>query len=1089
MRGIFVLFAGIIAAAQTPAQNNRGYFRFPAIHGDTIVFTAEGDLWSVGVNGGPARRLTSHPAEESHAAISPDGKTVAFSASYEGPTDVYTMPASGGLPQRRTFDGGATVAGWTPDGKILYSTGRYSTLPNEQLATIDSENRVTVVPLSQAAQGSFDPKTGTLFFTRLPFQGSHAKRYQGGTAQHLWKYASGEEAAPLTADYAGTSKDAMWWNGRVYFLTDRDGTMNLWSMDLSGHGLKQHTTHQGWDMKSPSLSNGRIAYQMGADIRVYDIASNNDKPVPIELTSDFDNLRERWIKSPLDYASAAHLSPDGAHVALISRGRAFIAPVKQGRLVEIPGVRPGRYRDARFSGDGKWVALLSTESGEVEVWKAPINGVGPAQQLTKNGTVLRWEALPSPDGKWVAHQDKDNRLWLLDPVSGADKVVATANPHGNSSPSFEDLSWSPDSRWLVFAWEGASELSQIMIYDTQAASLTPVTTDRYDNGSPSWSPDGKWLYFLSDRALKSVVNSPWGNRQPEPFFDRSLKIYALALTKGLRSPFEPADELHPDTKPPEEPAKKDEKPAENKLKVEIDFDGIRGRIQEVPVPPGNYSNLVVAGKRLCWLDRNSSDPPKQSLECVDISNKPDKPEAVLDDVRGFELSQDGKKFLVRKEKELLVIDAGAKAAGLKDPKTLAEAQVDLKSWTFSVIPTNEFREAFADVWRLHRDYFYDRNMHGVDWPAMRKKYGELLDRVRDRDELNDLIAYMVSELGALHTFVVGGDVRRGSDQVQLATLGARLERDSGGYRVEHIYRSDPDRPDRSSPLVRPGVDLHEDDVIQSVNGREVLSVGDISELLRNQADKQVLLRVRAKGAQEPRDVVVRPINLGQDRDLRYYEWEYTRRLKVEEASGGQIGYVHLRAMGSGDISQWIEEYTPVFNRQGLIVDVRHNGGGNIDSWVLSRLMRKAWMYWQPRVGKPNWNMQQSFRGHLVVLCDERTGSDGEAFAEGFRRLGLGKVIGTRTWGGEIWLSGSNVLADRGIATAAEYGVYGPERKWLIEGHGVDPDIVVDDLPHATYEGKDAQLEAAIEHLRALIKSKPVDLPPAPAYPNKSPATR
>jgi len=393
---------------------------------------------------------------------------------------------------------------------------------------------------------------------------------------------------------------------------------------------------------------------------------------------------------------------------------------------------------------------------------------------------------------------------------------------------------------------------------------------------------------------------------------------------------------------------------------------------------------------------------------------------------------------------------------------------------------------FTEAWRLERDYFYDRGMHGLDWPAIRTKYLPLVDRVTDRAELSDILAQMVSELSALHIFVRGGDVRPGTDNVWPASLGATLSRDdkAGGYRVDHIIRTDPDRPERRPPLARPGVDVAEGDVIEMVNGTAALSAPDMASLLRGQADRQVLLRVKPKAGGASRDVIVVPISTPLEDDLRYDEWEYTRRLAVEQASGKTIGYVHLRAMGGGNMAEWTREFYPVFNRDGLIVDVRHNSGGNIDSWVLEKLLRKAWFYWQDRVGSPTWNMQFAFRGHMVVLVDERTASDGEAFAEGFRRLGLGKVIGTRTWGGEIWLSSSNVLVDRGIATAAETGVYGPEGQWLIEGHGVDPDIVVDNLPKAAFEGKDAQLEAAIKHLQELIKAKPVPVPKTPPNPIK-----
>jgi tricorn protease len=1096
----FGLMVGL--ATLCSAQQNRGYYRFPALHGDTVVFTSEGDLWETTTQGGIARRLTTHLSEETRPAFSPDGTTIAFSASYEGPTEVYTIPAAGGLPVRRTFEGGgASVVGWTPDGKILYTTRRYSTLPDAQLATIDRDNRITVIPLSQAAQGCYDRAGRTLFFTRLPAQGSSTKRYQGGTAQNIWRFSGASEAVPLTPDYAGSSKDAMWWNDRIYFLTDRDGTMNLWSMDENGKNLRQHTHHQGWDIQSPSLSDGRIVYQLGADIHLYDTSSGSDRTLPIELASDFDHLRERWVRNPMDYVTSVHLSPNGDRVVLTSRGRVFVAPVKQGRFVDVVAHKPGRYRDARMMPDGKSLLALSTESGEAEFWKVPANGSGTAEQLTKDASVLRWQGIPSPDGKWLAHQDKNSQLWLLDTSTKTQKRIALSDFSG-SGPQFGDVRWSPDSRWFTFSQNSPNQLARIMLYSIDTGVTTALTTDRYDNDGASWSPDGKWIYFVSDRSLRTVIPSPWGSRQPDPYFNRANKIYQLALQKGLVSPFNPPDELHPDkpeppkpadTPKPDDPAKPAEaqKPIENASaaepkKIDIDLDGITSRIQEVPVPPANYGHLGLAAKRLFWINYDVENREKTSLQCLDISNKPDnKPETLLEGVSDFELSADGKKILIRKQNELYVLDSSVREAALKDPKTLAEARVELKDWTFSVIPGDEFREAFLDAWRLHRDYFYDPHMHGVDWPAMRDKYSSLIGRVRDRSELSDLIAQMVSELSMLHTFVGGGDLRRGADQIQLASLGARLSPDaSGGYVVEHVYQSDPDRPDKLAPLARAGVDVGEGDLILAINGRDLSGV-DPGDLLRNQAGKQVLLRVRPKGKTETRELVVKPISMQDDVDLRYREWEYTRRQMVERASGGKIGYVHLRAMGPNDINQWVEEYTPIYNRDGLIIDVRHNNGGNIDSWILGKLLRKAWMYWQGRSGLPYWNMQQAFRGHLVVICDEWTASDGEAFSEGFRRLGLGKVIGTRTWGGEVWLSASNALADRGIATTGEIGVYGPERVWLIEGHGVDPDIVVDNPPHATFLGKDAQLESAIQHLERLIREKPTAVPSAPAYPDKS----
>jgi tricorn protease len=1065
------------------AQQNRGYYRFPAIHGNTVVFTAEGDLWQVPVEGGLARRLTSHQASEAMPRFSPDGKTLAFTANYEGVSEVYTMPAEGGLPQRRTF-GGASAIGWSPDNRVLFATVIYSTIPNQQLSLVDASNKIERIPLHQAAQGVYDTAGKTVYFTRLPFQGSHAKRYKGGTAQKIWKFAPGGEAIPLTADYAGTSKDAMYWKGRVYFASDRDGTMNLWSMDESGRNLKQHTKHEGWDIASPSLHDGRIVYQLGADLHLFDVGTARDRKLDIFLPSDFDQLRERWVKNPLDYLTSVSLSPDGSSIAMTSRGRAFLIPAKQGRLVDSTGPKPARIRSADLLPDKKSVLALSTESGEVELWKLPANGVGAGERLTTDGHVLRWGVTLSPDGKLAAHTDKDNQLWLLDVNAKTQKKLAFSDYGGNSGPAFGDLTWSPDSKWLAFVTTASNAFDQISLYSVDSGQTTVLTSNRYNSGSPAWSSDGKFIYFLSDRALRSLVNSPWGTRAPDPYFDRSMKLYEVALTKDARSPFEPEDELNPEKKDEKKP---EEKKAESAIKVTIDLDGIGERLVELPVQPGNYTDLAAPAKRLCWRSLDSAEPAKNSLQCIDVNNKGEKPETLMEGVRSWQLSADGKKMLVRKENDFYVFDAGIKEGAAKTPKTLTDSKVNLKDWNFAVIPSEEHREALIDAWRLHRDYFYDKNMHGVQWALMRDKYAELSNRVRDRAELSDLIAKMVSELSVLHTGVGGGDIRQAPDQVQIAMLGAYLDRDesAGGWTIKHIYRNDPDRPDKRSPLAQPTVKLSEGDVIVSINGRPTLAAAHPLELLRNQAGKQVLLRVKPAGKSETRDVIVKPMTSQQEFDLRYGEWEYTRRLEVEKASNGRIGYVHLRAMGSNDIAQWAEQYYPVFDREGLIIDVRRNGGGNIDSWILGKLLRQAWMYWKPRVGQPTWNMQYAFRGHMVVLCDEWTGSDGEAFAEGFRRLKLGQVIGTRTWGGEIWLTGSNVLADRGVATAAEIGVYGPEGKWLVEGHGVDPDIVIDNLPHATFNGKDAQLEAAIKHLEGLRQKRPVAVPAVPAHPDKS----
>ena len=1104
--------SALLAVATTSAlsaQGVTGYYRYPTIGGGVIVFQAEGDLWKVPQNGGVATRLTTHRSDELRPVISPDGKSVAFSAAYEGPTEVYMMPLEGGLPKRLTFDGAsARVISWTPRNTILYATSRFAGLPAVQLAEVDPGNaKRQLLPLAQASDGMMS-EDGTLYFTRFDWQGSHTRRYRGGTAQQLWKWSGSPsaEAQPLTAGYTGTSKAPMVFRNRLYFASDRangterdpkPGVMNIWSSDVNGGDLRQITHHADYDVQSPSISpDGKIVYQQGADIWFTDVgasipgASYVPRKVNIQLASDLDQMREQWVTNPMQYFSAAHLSPNGDRVLINTLGHVFVAPVGQGRLTlatPMPKDKFIRFRGARFASDGKSLIALSDESGEVEMWSTPTNGIGARTRLTDDGDVLRWDAVPSPDGKRIAHHDKNNRLFIYDIESRSNRKIASSMTQSNwisSGSGFFDLSWSPDGRYLAFGDVAPNMIGRIAIYDTDSGKTFFATSDRFDSYSPAWSPDGKWLFFLSDRNFVSSVGSPWGMRAPDPYFDNQTRIYAVALQKsGSKWPFVQKTELDgraagSDSVKSKAPAAasataptaaaKDSaaRNARAAKAVVIDADGLAARLYELPVAPGNYGSLSMDGTRLYYSASIAGTPRRSPLMQVEFKNEA-KAEVYLEDVAGYELSQDNKKILIQRGLNLYVTDAGAKG-----PSAIADKQIDLAGWTFPVNPVAQRHQMFEDAWRLERDYFYDVNMNGVDWKSMREKYRPLAARVTTRAELSDVLAQMVAELSTLHIFVNGGDLRRGDENVAPAALGAVLDRDEAarGYRVMHIYANDPDMPNDRSPLASPDVNVRVGDVITAINGIPTLTA-DPSELLRNQAGKQVLLSV-VSGNAAPREAVVVPWTLGRENSARYSEWEYSRRLMTDSLSGGKVGYLHLRAMGSGDVATFIRDYYPVFNRGGLILDVRNNNGGNIDSWLLTKLMRKAWSTWTPRVGQPYANMPYAFQGPMVVLVNERTASDGEAFAEGFRRLGLGKVIGTRTWGGEVWLSSSNNLVDRGIATAAEQALRDLKGTMLIEGWGVDPDIVVDNLPVATFKGRDSQLEAAVRELMSRMGNTP-----------------
>jgi tricorn protease len=1060
--------------AQSANPGNLGFYRFPALHGETLVFAAEGDLWMVPAEGGQARRITTHLGEETHPRISPDGLTLAFTARYEGPAELYTIPMDGGVPVRRTYESDPSLATtWTPDGQLVYATAAYSTYPSYQLVAMDLDgNDLTRVPLEQATEGAFTPDGQTLFFVRPAFHNNVTKRYTGGTARDVWKFEQGaDEAVELTGDYDGESHSPMVWRDRVYFVSDRDGTMNVWSMDMSGGGVRQHTGHSGWDVKNPSMQGGRIAYQLGADIWIYDIAADQAAMVPISLVSDFDQLREKWVDDPMDYLTSSHLSPDGDRVVLTARGRVFVAPVDGGRIARASTSEGVRYRDVMFMPDGERLVGLSDASGEFDWVTLPATGVGEETVLTTDGSVLRFARLHSPDGRWLVYSDMDRDLWVVN-VDTGERTLVSQDRQGTGA-----VAWSPDSQWMAYEKSAPNTFSQIKLFRPSDGARVTVTSDRVNSFAPAFHPDGEFLYFLSDRNLRSLVGSPWGPRAPEPFFDRTNEVFVIALREGARFPFSPDTELTADEDQGADGAGGNSAEG-GPAATTIDLDGLMSRVKQVPIPAGNYGGLEVTDDALFFHDRQAGQFGGVELKAVAITRNDPEVVSVADRVGYWELSRDGSKVLIRQGDNLHV--AAARPARIND---LSDARVDLSGWAFPMDVREDWRQIFVDAWRMERDYFYDPDMHGVDWDGVRDKYLALVDRVTTRDELSDLIGRAVGELSALHTSVRGGDLRTGDENVRVASLGARLERDeaAGGYRVAYVYRSDPDYPDEMSPLADPEVRVGEGDVITAVNGTTALSEWAFGAHLRNH-DRPVRLTVRAGDGGQSRDVMVTPVM--NESNLRYNDWEYTRRLAVEEAGEGDIGYLHMRAMGGGNLTEFYRSFYPVFNRQGLIIDMRRNRGGNIDSIILEKLMRQAWMYWQTRAGEPSWNMQYAFRGHMVVLVDQMTASDGEAFADGFRRLGLGETIGMRTWGGEIWLGSSNRLTDDGLARAPSMGVYGPEGEWLIEQIGFVPDIIVDNLPHETFNGRDAQLEAAIEYLRRKIAEDPRPVPPPPPYPNR-----
>jgi tricorn protease len=1102
-RTILALSLALIGAQAAAADP---YFRFPAIRGEHIVFTAEGDLWRTTLAGGKATRLTTHPSSETQAAISHDGKYVAFAASYEGAQEAYVMPIEGGLPKRITFEsGGVTVLGWTAQGEVLVST-QNSVGPSQHriVAALDPVKMTRrVLPLADANDAVLSDDGRFVFFTRmgLSMTNDNVKAYRGGAHAQLWRYQLGQkgEAVRLFADDGSNNRRAMWWQGRIYFISDAGGADNLWSSLPDGSDRKVHTSHREWDVRTASLGDGRIAYQLGADLRVFDIASGNDTLVKASLVSDFDQQRTRRVRSPLDALTNIELASKAERIVLTARGKVTVAGTGSYRRVEIAVPEGARARSAVFSHDDKWVYAFVDTTGENEIWRYAADGSGKGERLTIDGASHRSGIYPSPDGRWLAHTDKKGRTWLLDLQARTNVIIDDAKQVGAERP--DQVVWSPDSRNLAFVRVGSSEQrNQIGMYHLPSKTMAFVTTDRYTADSPVFSPDGKWLYFLSSRHFNVGNGGPWGDRNMGPVFDRRVGIYALALQPGVRFPFKPEDELtKPEVATPEAaaraavqtPGKEDAEKtaaiaaaaaataaaaaADPKAKAvptpAIDYAGLRERLFEVPIAPGNYRSLAVDEKRLYILE--SDNGRSGALKTLEISRSSPQPETFAANVREFGLSLDRKHifyrtFVATGPGEMLIVAAGAKA-----PADVTKARVKIDDWAVSTNPRLEWKQMFNDAWRMHRDFLYDANMRGVDWVAVRNRYAPLVERVTDRAELDDVLGMMVGEVGALHSQIRPGDVRRAAGEGVPSSLGAVLSRVADGFRVERVYRSEPELPSERGPLSAPDVNVREGDVITAVNGKSLVEARDIADLLLDQADKQVLLHVKSPGAKAVRPVIVTPVNMARHASLRYSDWEQSRAQQADQASKGRIGYLHLRAMTARDINAFARDFYANINKEGLIIDVRRNNGGNIDSWIIEKLLRRSWAFWSSNGNMPQSNMQNTFRGHLVVLMDELTYSDGETFAAGVKALKLGPLVGKRTAGAGVWLTDANSLADNGMARVAEWGQFAADGDWLIEGVGVTPDIEVDNLPHETFEGRDRQLEVAIEVLQKKMEEQPV----------------
>jgi tricorn protease len=1083
------------------ASAREGYYRWPALHGENLVFASEGDLWRVARSGGAAMRLTTHPAEESQPVISPDGKTLAFIASYDSAPEVYLMPLAGGLPERVSFDASrVAIQGFSPQGDLLYTSdatvgpGWTRELRRYSVGKRSTES-IALTHVSDAALAS----DNTLWFTRFGLQltGDNAQAYRGGAMAQLWRMdlASSAEATRLLPKFQGNMRELMLSERAVFMISDADGMDNLWQLAPGADVPQPLTKHRDFGVRAASLSGEYIAYQLGADLHLLHWPSGQDTRLSITLSGDQDAQRKRLHSKSLSFLTSSAIAPDGKYALLNIRGELLRVAAGQTRLAQLPRAADSRYRSAVFSKDGRRIFAISDRAKGSAIVSLAADGSGDETLLLATERYV-WQLQLSPDGRSLAFDDKRAQLSILDIANRSERVIDSST-FGADQP-YESFRFSPDGRFLLAVRpNSALGREQLMLIDLSAnakAAPLALSSDRYVSYSADFSPDGRWLYFLSDRSWQGFPGSPWGDRNTGVLFDRRGKIYALALQDDAKPfAFTAPDELSAQQPNAQEPnaqenssdsAARNESGANRKPTLPaIDTEGLAQRLYELPIGANNFLRLSVSDKHLFVLTYPAQLDGAQQLHSIAIDHRNPSLKSLADNVADYQLSSDRKRLLIQKSGrpdapgDVLLVDAKDSLPEPLEPHTVAIA-----AWRLAIDPAREWQQMFDDAWRMQKQFLFDANMRGVDWDAVRKRVQPLLVRVGDRTELDDLFAQMIAPLGMLHSQVRFGDLRLDSENSVDSFLGAQFVQDDAepGLGIATIWQGDSEQPSERGPLLAPNVRVRAGDRLLAVNGRSTNTLAELSAALQNQVRQQTLLTL--KRAERTQRVMVMPVDAEREATLRYTHWVSQQRRAVEQASKGKIAYLHLRAMGPGDLAQFVRDFYAAIDRNALIIDVRSNRGGNIDSFIVEKLLRRSWAFWQPVNRQPYWNMQQSFRGHLVLLADQFTYSDGETLTAAVKALKLGTVIGRRTAGAGVWLSGRNALVDGGTVRAAEFGAFTPAGQLMIEGQGVEPDIVVENPPHASATGADAQRERAVQFLLDKLQREPIAPAQAQAIP-------
>lgn len=1033
-----VFSTGLVANAADEAR----LLRFPATNGVEIVFSYGGDLYRVSYTGGEAQRISSHVGNEIFARFSPDGETIAFTAQYDGNTEVYTVPRTGGEPMRLTYTATNSrdelgdrmgpnniVMTWTPDGKNIVYRNRISSGFSGKLYTVSEEGGLsTELALPEGGFCSYSPDGKLLAYNRTMREFRSWKYYKGGMADDIWIYDAKNETVTNITNNDAQDIMPMWVGEEIYFISDRDRTMNFFVYNTKTQQTSKVTNFTDYDVKFPSLGGGVIVFEKGGYIYTLDPKTKETAKVNISLKSDNIYARAKQVDAK-DYITSTSMDADGKHLVLTSRGEVFRVPNYVGAVKALSSTPGAHERSAQYSPDGTMVAYISDRSGETEIYLEQFDGKAPKQLTKNNDTYIRTLSW-SPDSKTIIYTDRKNRLKKIDVASSKVSTLLT-NPEGE----YPKVEFSPDSKWIAYTKKADNNFNVIYVYNLITKQEYPITDKWYSSSSPVFSVDGKYLVFSSERDFNPIYSSTEWNHA----YGAKGGVYLALLDKNTPSPFliDEVEDVNGESSD-----------------VLIDFEGISERIIKLPLDVARYGNFYCDGKRVYYNGNGGTrmyDLKKQ--EEVQIANA------------RMTVNYGSKKALFTSGKKFYVTNIPTSKITLNDA-------IDLSNVKITIDYKQEWAQIFDEAWRAYRDGFYVENMHGVDWKAMKEKYAALLPYVSTRTDLNYLIEEMIGELNCGHAYVNPGQMPR-AEKVSMGLLGAEVQRDkSGFFKLEKILKGVAWNKDLRSPLTEQGLNIKEGDYIVAVDGVATNTVNDIYKLLVGKADVPTELTINTQAKLDgARTVTIKPIS--DEYPLYHNEWVMKNIETVDKLSGGKVGYIYVPDMGVEGLVEFTRYFYPQLDKEGLIIDDRANGGGNVSPMLIERLKREVYSLTTGRgTTRVSTVPDAVHTGPKVCLINKYSASDGDLFPYRFRANELGTIIGTRTWGGIVGISGSLPYMDGTDIRVPFFTNYSPETgEWIIENHGVDPDILVDNDPIKEFKGEDEQLNRAIEEVMKELKNR------------------